>query len=211
MHAEDLLVDDRSNGKAVEAVRERLPELDVVPPLALVVESVDAVDRSALVVASEEEEVLWVLDLVGEEEADCLQALLAAVHVVSQEQVVGLRREASVLEEAQQVEVLTVDVSANLDGGLELQQDRLAHEHLPGAKAERADLLLGELYVARGLASTDLQEPRNHAIYINISCHGDLCSLSCSLCEVEQSNDCKRAPNDQFLGCVLVSTAHNVQ
>jgi len=34
VHAEDLLIDDGSNGEAVEAVREGLPELDVVPPLA---------------------------------------------------------------------------------------------------------------------------------------------------------------------------------
>ena len=63
MHAEDLLVDDRGDREAVEAVGERLPELDVVPALALVVEAVDAVDRRALVVAAQQEEVLRVLDL----------------------------------------------------------------------------------------------------------------------------------------------------
>ena len=34
VHAEDLLVHDGGHGQAVEAVRERLPQLDVVPPLA---------------------------------------------------------------------------------------------------------------------------------------------------------------------------------
>ena len=34
MHAENLLVDNGSDGKAVEAISERLPELNVVPPLA---------------------------------------------------------------------------------------------------------------------------------------------------------------------------------
>ena len=34
VHGEDLLVDDRGNGQAVEAVRERLPQLDVVSALA---------------------------------------------------------------------------------------------------------------------------------------------------------------------------------
>ena len=32
--AEDLLVDDGRDREAIEAVRERLPQLDVVPPLA---------------------------------------------------------------------------------------------------------------------------------------------------------------------------------
>ena len=62
-------------------------------------------------VAPEEEEVLWVLDLVGEQEADGLERLLPPVHVVAQEQVVGLWREPAVLEEAQQVRVLAVDVA----------------------------------------------------------------------------------------------------
>ena len=35
VHAEDLLVDERRHREAVEAVRESLPEPDVVPALAL--------------------------------------------------------------------------------------------------------------------------------------------------------------------------------
>lgn len=65
VHAEDLLVDEGGDGEAVEAVGEGLPEADVVAPLALVVEPIDAVDRGALVVAAEQEEVLGVLDLKG--------------------------------------------------------------------------------------------------------------------------------------------------
>ena len=34
MHRENLLVDDGSDGQAVETIGERLPQLDVVPPLA---------------------------------------------------------------------------------------------------------------------------------------------------------------------------------
>lgn len=73
MHGEDLLVDDSSNGEAVEAVGERLPQLNVVATLALVVESIDTVNRCALVVATENEKVLGVLDLVREQEADGLE------------------------------------------------------------------------------------------------------------------------------------------
>ena len=44
MHGEDLLINDGGNGQAVEAVGEGLPQLDVVSSLALIVETVDAVD-----------------------------------------------------------------------------------------------------------------------------------------------------------------------
>ena len=79
--------------------------------LTLIVETVNPVDAGALVVSSQEEEVLRVLDLVGEQEADGLQTLLASVHVVTEEEVVGLGREAAVFEQTKQVVVLTVDVA----------------------------------------------------------------------------------------------------
>lgn len=50
MHREDLLIDDGGNRQAVEAICECLPQLDVVAALAFVVEAVDTVDRSTLVV-----------------------------------------------------------------------------------------------------------------------------------------------------------------
>ena len=114
MHGENLLVDDSSNWQAVEAVGEGLPQLDVVAALALIVEAVDAVDGGALVVATEDEEVLWVLDLVGEEEADGLERLLSAVDVVTKEEVVGFWWESSVLEESEEIVVLSVNITANL-------------------------------------------------------------------------------------------------
>ena len=52
MHGEDLFIDDGGNRQAVEAVRKCLPQLDVVAPFALVVETVDAVNGRALVVAT---------------------------------------------------------------------------------------------------------------------------------------------------------------
>lgn len=122
MHGKDLLVNDGGNGEAVEAVGESLPELDVVSALALIVETVDTVDRGTLVVSTQNEEVLGVLDLVCKEEADGLERLLATVDVVTEEEVVGLRRETAIFEETQEVIVLAVDIAANLarrmlDGG----------------------------------------------------------------------------------------------
>jgi hypothetical protein len=65
VHCENLLIDDCCNGQAVEAVRESLPKLDVIPSFAFIVESIDAVDGSAFVVAAQDEEIFGVFDLVG--------------------------------------------------------------------------------------------------------------------------------------------------
>lgn len=114
MHGENLLIDDGRNGQAVEAVGKGLPQLDVISPFALIVETVDSVNGGTLVVATEDEEVLGVFDLVGEEKADGFQGLLATVDVVSEEKVVGLWREATVFEQTQKIVVLTVNITANL-------------------------------------------------------------------------------------------------
>ncbi len=114
MHGEDLLVNDRCDWQAVEAVRKCLPQLDVVASLALVVKSVDAVDGGALVVAAENEEVLWILDLVREKQADGFERLLAAVDIVAEEEVVCLWWEAAIFKQAQKIVVLAVDVAADL-------------------------------------------------------------------------------------------------
>lgn len=98
MHGKDLLVDNGGNGQAVEAIGKSLPELDVVATLALIVESVDTVDRGAFVVTAENEEVFGIFDLVRKQQADGLEGLLATVDVVTKEEVVRLGRETTVLE-----------------------------------------------------------------------------------------------------------------
>lgn len=85
VHADDLVVDDGGDGETVEALGEGLPEADAVAAFALVVEAVDSVNGGALVVSSEEEEVVGKLDFVAEEKADCLHALLPSVNVVAEE------------------------------------------------------------------------------------------------------------------------------
>ena len=96
-------------------------------------------------VATEDEKVLGVLDLVCEQEADDLEGLLAAVDIVAQEEVVGLGGEATVFEQAEQIVVLAVDVTTDLDGCLQLEEDGLGDEDLSGSSAQELDFVLGKL------------------------------------------------------------------
>ncbi len=138
VHGEDLLVDDCGNGQAIEAVtvlllahglhrhnsarglpsrrysRKCLPQLDVVSALAFVVESVDTINRRTFVVTSEDKEVFRVFYLVGQEQADCLEGLLASIYIIAKEEVVRFRRKSAVLEEAQKIVVLAMNIAANL-------------------------------------------------------------------------------------------------
>jgi hypothetical protein len=67
MHAENLLIYQSGDRKAVEAVGEHLPQPNVVPPLALIIEAVNSVDGCTLVIAPEQKEILGVFDLVSQQ------------------------------------------------------------------------------------------------------------------------------------------------
>ena len=71
-------------------------------------------------IASEQEEVLRVLDFVAKKEADCFNGLLSTVNVVTQEQVVSLRREATVLKDPQQVVVLSMHITYKVEQNVRL-------------------------------------------------------------------------------------------
>lgn len=126
MHTKDLFIDDGGDGKAVEAVREEAPKLDREPPLAynvlskpdaihyhdtFIVKSIDSVDTGTFMVAAEDEKVLWVLDLVGEQEGDGLEGLPATVNIVAEEEVVGVWGEAAIFKQPQQIIVLSMNIT----------------------------------------------------------------------------------------------------
>lgn len=67
--------------------------------LTFIIETVDAVDTGTLVIPTEQKEILRVFDLIGQQQADGLQRLLATVHIVPQEKVVALWREATILKQ----------------------------------------------------------------------------------------------------------------
>ena len=98
MHAKYLLINECSNREAVKTVCECFPQFDIVSSLTFIIEPIDSIDGGAFMVASEEEEVLRVLDLISQQQAHCLKTLLSSVYIVSQEEVVGIGWEPTVFE-----------------------------------------------------------------------------------------------------------------
>ena len=62
-------------------------------------------------ISSQQKEVLRVLDLVAEQQADRFDGLFSTVDVIAEEKVVGLWWEPTVLKDSQQVVVLTVHIT----------------------------------------------------------------------------------------------------
>lgn len=65
-------------------------------------------------ISTQDKKVLGILDLVGEKQTDGLQRLFSSVYVVSEEQVICLGRKSSILEEAEKIVILAVNITANL-------------------------------------------------------------------------------------------------
>ena len=65
---------------------------------ALIVEAVNTVDGGALVVASQQKEVLREFNLVCKEQTHRLKGLLSSVDIVSHEEVVGIWGKPAILE-----------------------------------------------------------------------------------------------------------------
>lgn len=68
MHAQNLVIDQRCDGHAVEDILELFPDTDGVAALALIVKAIDSINLTTLVIASQQEEVLLEFDLVGKEQ-----------------------------------------------------------------------------------------------------------------------------------------------
>lgn len=86
-------------------------------------------------VAPQEEKVVCKFHLVGQQAANCLKALLSSIHIVTQEEVVRLRRKATTFEQLEKIRVLSMDIPADLQRNAQLQEDGLLHEDLPGKEA----------------------------------------------------------------------------
>ena len=87
MHAQYLVINERCNGQAVEAIGEYLPQPNIEPPLTFVIETVDSVDLRILMVPPQQENLFGVPDFVRQEQAYSLQALFASIDIVSEEYV----------------------------------------------------------------------------------------------------------------------------
>jgi len=87
MHAQYLVIDERCDGQAVEAIREYLPQPNIEPPLTFVIKTIDSVDLCILVVTPQQENIFGVPDFVRQQQAYSLQALFASIDIVSEEYV----------------------------------------------------------------------------------------------------------------------------
>lgn len=90
MHANNLVINDRTAGQAIKRVAKLLPHFYRESTAALIVKTVDTVNAGTFVVPTEQEKVLGILYFVGKQETDNFEGLLATVDIITKEQIVCL-------------------------------------------------------------------------------------------------------------------------
>ena len=102
--------------------------------------------------------------------------MLATVDIIAQEQEVGVWWEAEHLEHSDQVGVLAVDVSNNLDGSIQLEKGGLGKEDFPSTLANGYNFGILKTHTLGHLASVGrIQQPFDEVIQIDVIdfSHGD--------------------------------------
>ncbi len=83
MHAKDFFINKRTDWQTVKDVRKNFPEFDRVAALAFIVEAINSINLRALVIASQQEEVLRIFDLEAQQQRNRFNRLLASIDVVT--------------------------------------------------------------------------------------------------------------------------------
>ncbi len=113
-------------GSVLNVSTKSLPDFDIAPSLTLIVETVYTCHISTFVITAQKEEILREFEFVAKQEKDRLQALLSAVHVIAQEEIIRIRRKATHFEHAYQICVLPMYISNDLYGWRKFKQSWLA-------------------------------------------------------------------------------------
>lgn len=109
--------------------------------LTLLVETIDSSDGSGFVISSENAHFSRVFYFERKQQTNCFDSLSPSINVVTQEQIAGFRRKASILEESQHVIILSMNVATDLYWCAYFQQHRLLHEDNFDSSNESEDVL----------------------------------------------------------------------
>lgn len=131
MHAKNFVIDQCSDGKIVKARRKFFPNLNIVPPLAFIVESINSVDCGGFVVSSKQKKIFRIFDFVSKQKTYGLDRLSSPIYIIAQKKIVGKGRLFTILEYTQEIEILPMNVSYYFERCLKFQQNGLIFKYLP--------------------------------------------------------------------------------
>lgn len=133
-----LVLDQGGEGEIVKKVGEGLPDVGVsVLAETLVVESINLSNLTRLVVSTEDGNAILIADLESDQKGHGLDRVVAAIDVVTHEEVVGVGRVAADTEKLHEIVELTVDITTDGDGAAHRLDVGLFHQDLARLQQNR--------------------------------------------------------------------------
>jgi hypothetical protein len=146
VEAEDLVVDQGSEGKVVEEIGEVLPYVGIaVFSKALIIKPIDLCDLAGLVVATEDGDALRISNFQSHKESDGFNGIVTSINIIAHEQIIRVWIWPANSEQLHQVMELTMDVSAYGDWAFHWLHVRLVLQDLSCLLAEPLYIDLGQL------------------------------------------------------------------
>jgi hypothetical protein len=140
MNAEDVVVDDYAEREVVKHVGKMVPDVRVpVFATALGIEAIALGDTTRLMVSTDEVDAIGIAQLQAHQQRNGLDRKQSAVDIVTEEEVVCVRAEATDLEDLEHVEKLAVNVADDRDRRQYVHHIRLVHQLLLQLVAYRLD------------------------------------------------------------------------
>jgi len=116
MHTKYFLIYQRTNGQILKSLAKLFPNFQSVflkCSFATIFETVYLIDKSALVVSSEQIYESWVSQFVRKKQGDNLNIILVSVDIVSLKQIFFVRGRPNLVEKTDKVLQLPMNVSRN--------------------------------------------------------------------------------------------------
>lgn len=115
MHAKNSLLDDSTDRHVIKTLAEFSPKWYGVAPFTFIIEPIGAIDSLALMITSQEVELVWVLYLKRQQKYNHFNRLLASVNVITNEEVVfGFWWVTSIIKNTKKIGILTMNITHNI-------------------------------------------------------------------------------------------------
>ncbi len=165
MNAEYPPIHHRSQRQVVEDLTTVPPYIDTpVLPYALVVEPIHLRNLPRLVVASYQRDPVRIPHFQCQQQQESLYGVKTSIDKVSHEKVIRLGTHATVFEQLHEVEKLTVDVTADRNGRIDVLDVAFFNEDFSCFETELFDLCFGERLTFLELLNLQIEIARHDGL-----------------------------------------------
>ena len=115
MYTKNFVIDNSGKAEVIKNLSAISPYIHrSIFTQAFIIKSVHLCDLSGFMITPDESNTIRISNLQGQQQEECLHAIISAVHKITEKQIISVRTFTSDLEQLDQIVKLTMDVSTYL-------------------------------------------------------------------------------------------------